>query len=82
MVRFAARDSFRTLDPPSPSGVEPPSYRPPKIVSRMRWTDQDGNTVRYTGQVNENMRPHGTGVATYEDGTVLPLIWDDGLPLQ
>ena len=39
-------------------------------VRGMEWTDLNGDSGRYTGQVNNDQLPHGKGVMRYDFGLI------------
>eukprot|EP00578_Thalassiosira_sp_NH16_P011777 CAMPEP_0181126750 /NCGR_PEP_ID=MMETSP1071-20121207/27809_1 /TAXON_ID=35127 /ORGANISM="Thalassiosira sp., Strain NH16" /LENGTH=458 /DNA_ID=CAMNT_0023212399 /DNA_START=115 /DNA_END=1491 /DNA_ORIENTATION=+ len=47
-------------------------------VRNLRTEDEDGKHGRYTGDVDDDHRPHGNGVMKYEDGTVYDGVWSEG----
>lgn len=58
------------------------SSRATTVVSRWPWTDHKGIHGAYTGQVNESMQPHGSGVFVYDEddktAVAKACTWRDG----
>ena len=52
------------------------------MASRISLTDHRGITGSYTGQVNDQMQPNGSGALVYDDGIAKNCIWKDGIPVQ
>jgi hypothetical protein len=56
-------------------------HRPPrnKKVNGLPWSDYNGQSGRYTGEVNEQYLPHGKGEMVYDKGFVSAGIWYNGV---
>jgi len=55
------------------------SSRKKKIrVKDMRYTDENGKEGRYSGDVNDDHQPHGSGKMKYKDGSVFNGVWSEG----
>ena len=65
----------RMAQPPPPP-VMPQLSR--KVVCGMHWTDPEGNSGSYTGEVNGLNIPDGMGSMRYLDGVVVEGMWNDG----
>ena len=62
-----------------PSTSSSRSSRKVKIrVKAMKYQDESGKEGRYTGDVNEDHRPHGQGKIKYQDGTAFEGVWSEG----
>ena len=48
-------------------------------VRGMEWTDLNGDTGRYTGQVNSDQLPHGKGIMRYAFGLIAEGDWINGV---
>lgn len=48
-------------------------------VRGMEWTDLNGDSGRYTGQVNNDQLPHGNGVMRYDFGLIAEGEWVNGV---
>lgn len=55
-----------------------PNNRRPKHVFEMPFTDQFGDFGFYTGEVDEDVRPHGHGKMKYENGVFYEGKWKNG----
>mmetsp|Transcript_20252 Transcript_20252/g.40915 ORF Transcript_20252/g.40915 Transcript_20252/m.40915 type:complete len:411 (+) Transcript_20252:334-1566(+) len=55
-----------------------PNNRRPKHVFDMPFTDQFGDFGFYTGEVDEDVRPHGHGKMKYENGVFCEGKWKNG----
>ncbi len=55
-----------------------PNNRRPKHVFDMPFTDQFGEFGFYTGEVDEDVRPHGQGKMKYENGVFYEGKWKNG----
>lgn len=47
-------------------------------VKDMRYTDENGKEGRYSGDVNDDHQPHGSGKMKYKDGSVFNGVWSEG----
>lgn len=56
-------------------------HRPPKTkkVNGLPWSDYNGQSGRYTGEVNDEYQPHGKGEMIYDRGVVSSGIWYKGV---
>lgn len=62
-----------------PSTTSSRSSRKVKIrVKAMKYQDESGKEGRYTGDVNQDHRPHGQGKIKYQDGTAFHGVWSEG----
>ena len=52
--------------------------RKTKKVKDFKTEDENGRAGSYTGEVNEDYRPHGQGVMKYDDGTSYDGLWNEG----
>eukprot|EP00804_Cyclotella_cryptica_P009638 CCRYP_011193-RB/>CCRYP_011193-RB protein AED:0.05 eAED:0.05 QI:315/1/1/1/0.5/0.2/5/3172/1307 len=50
-----------------------------KKVNGLPWSDYNGQSGRYTGEVNEEFLPHGLGEMVYDRGVVSSGIWYKGV---
>jgi len=67
----ASQDQEHVLVPdPKPKG---------KRVNGLPWSDYNGHSGRYTGEVNEQYLPHGTGEMVYDRGIVSTGVWYNGV---
>jgi hypothetical protein len=48
-------------------------------VRGMEWTDLNGDSGRYTGEVNSDKLPHGFGVMKYDFGLIAEGDWNNGI---
>ncbi|KAL3800116.1 hypothetical protein HJC23_001037 [Cyclotella cryptica] len=48
-------------------------------VRGMEWTDLNGDSGRYTGEVNSDKMPHGFGVMKYDFGLIAEGEWNNGV---
>ena len=48
-------------------------------VRGMEWTDLNGDSGRYTGEVNNDQLPHGSGVMRYDFGLIAEGEWTNGV---
>ena len=48
-------------------------------VRGMEWIDLNGDSGRYTGEVNANKLPHGFGVMKYDFGLIAEGDWNNGV---
>jgi len=48
-------------------------------VNCLLWSDYNGHSGRYTGEVNEKYLPHGRGEMMYDRGVIQTGIWYDGV---
>jgi len=48
-------------------------------VRGMEWTDLNGDSGRYTGQVNSDRLPHGEGIMKYSYGLIAEGEWTNGV---
>jgi hypothetical protein len=48
-------------------------------VRGMEWADLNGDTGRYTGEVNKNELPHGFGIMKYDFGLIAEGEWVNGV---
>ncbi|EED87704.1 predicted protein [Thalassiosira pseudonana CCMP1335] len=48
-------------------------------VRGMEWTDLNGDTGRYTGEVNSDKLPHGSGIMKYNFGLIAEGEWINGV---
>ena len=51
----------------------------PKKVNGLPWSDYNGQSGRYTGEVNDEYLPHGHGEMVYDRGVVSSGIWYKGV---
>lgn len=70
--------------PPDPSHDKSHALVPHKKPERKRvnglpWSDYNGQSGRYTGEVNEQYLPHGRGEMLYDRGVVCSGVWYDGV---
>lgn len=49
------------------------------LVRQMRWLDENGISGLYTGEVDAQFNPHGSGVFDYNEGTVTRGKWKHGI---
>jgi len=49
------------------------------FVRGMDWTDFNGHTGRYTGGINKDQLPHGTGIMKYDFGLIAQGDWVNGI---
>jgi hypothetical protein len=49
------------------------------FVRGQEWTDFNGHTGRYTGGVNNDQLPHGTGIMKYDFGLIAQGNWVNGI---
>lgn len=56
-------------------------HKPPKTkrVNGLPWSDYNGQSGRYTGEVNDEYQPHGRGEMVYDRGVVSSGIWYKGV---
>lgn len=47
-------------------------------VRNLKTEDDDGKAGKYSGDVDEDHRPHGNGVMKYKDGSVWEGVWSEG----
>lgn len=47
-------------------------------VKDMKFRDENGREGRYSGNVDEDHSPHGTGKMKYKDGSVFTGVWSEG----
>jgi hypothetical protein len=45
----------------------------------MEWIDLNGDSGRYTGEVNSDKQPHGFGVMKYDFGLIAEGDWNNGV---
>jgi len=45
----------------------------------MEWTDLNGDSGRYTGEVNDDQLPHGRGIMRYDFGLIAEGEWNNGV---
>jgi len=70
------------LDPsqdPSVLAIVPHTTKKPKRVNGLPWSDYNGHSGRYTGEVNEQYLPHGRGEMVYDRGSISSGIWYNGV---
>jgi len=76
------------LSPPKPDQSQDESFtlapRKTRISKRkpvngLPWSDYNGHSGRYTGEVNEQYLPHGRGEMVYDRGEITKGIWYDGV---
>ena len=48
-------------------------------VRGMEWTDLNGDSGRYTGEVNASELPHGHGIMKYDFGLIAEGVWNNGI---
>jgi hypothetical protein len=48
-------------------------------VRGMEWTDLNGDSGRYTGEINSDRMPHGFGVMKYDFGLIAEGEWNNGV---
>lgn len=48
-------------------------------VRGMEWTDLNGDSGRYTGEVNDDRLPHGRGIMKYSFGLIAEGDWSNGV---
>jgi hypothetical protein len=48
-------------------------------VRGMEWTDLNGDSGRYTGEINSSRLPHGFGVMKYDFGLIAEGDWNNGI---
>ena len=75
--------------PPPPSSEDPNvedslalvDFKKPKSkkVNGLPWSDYNGQSGRYTGEVNDQYLPHGHGEMVYDRGHVSSGIWYNGV---
>jgi hypothetical protein len=51
----------------------------PKKVNGLPWSDYNGDSGRYTGEVNEKFLPHGEGEMVYDRGVISAGVWFNGV---
>ena len=57
------------------------STQPCYIVENVFWQDEDGHEATYSGPLNAQKMPHGTGGRmVYEDGSVIEGDFQNGKP--
>ncbi|KAL7470330.1 hypothetical protein ACHAXS_010562 [Conticribra weissflogii] len=56
-------------------------YKKPKHkkVNGLPWSDYNGQSGRYTGEVNDQYLPHGKGEMVYDRGVVTAGVWYNGV---
>lgn len=56
-------------------------HKPPKTkrVNGLPWSDYNGQSGRYTGEINDEYQPHGRGEMVYDRGVVSSGIWYKGV---
>ena len=69
-----ADDVTVALDPHQP---QPKSMQ--KKVNGLPWSDYNGHSGRYTGEVNEQYLPHGQGEMVYDRGMKSTGLWYNGV---
>lgn len=47
-------------------------------VKNLKTEDENGKKGKYTGYVDENYRPNGSGVMKYDDETIYEGVWSEG----
>ena len=57
------------------------AYNPNEKVNvrGMEWTDLNGQSGRYTGEVNSEELPHGNGIMKYDFGLIAEGEWNNGI---
>lgn len=57
------------------------AYNPNEKVNvrGMQWTDLNGQSGRYTGEVNSEELPHGNGIMRYDFGLIAEGEWNNGV---
>jgi len=53
-----------------------------KVVKKMNYTDDDGEEGVYTGYVNSNYKPHGSGKMVYNNGKRFSGEWCEGTTIH
>ena len=48
-------------------------------VRGMEWTDLNGDSGRYTGEINSSKLPHGFGIMKYDFGLITEGDWNEGI---
>jgi len=51
----------------------------PKKVNGLPWSDYNGQSGRYTGEVNDQYLPHGKGEMVYDRGVITAGVWYNGV---
>jgi hypothetical protein len=74
-------DAITNYDPPYQESRAIVEHKPPrrKKVNGLPWSDYNGQSGRYTGEVNEQYLPHGRGEMVYDKGIVSAGIWYNGV---
>ena len=67
-----------TISPP-PENQTHDIKRKPKKVNGLPWSDYNGHSGRYTGEINEKYLPHGAGEMIYDRGVISSGIWFNGV---
>jgi len=67
-----------TISPP-PENQTHDIKRKPKKVNGLPWSDYNGQSGRYTGEINEKYLPHGAGEMIYDRGVISSGIWFNGV---
>jgi hypothetical protein len=67
-----------TISPP-PENQTHDIKRKPKKVNGLPWSDYNGHSGRYTGEINEKYLPHGSGEMIYDRGVISSGIWFNGV---
>ena len=65
--------------PPSSTAIVERRAPRPKKVNGLPWSDYNGQSGRYTGEVNDEYMPHGRGEMVYDRGVVSSGIWYKGV---
>ncbi len=89
------KDECEQVPAPLPLPPPPPSETPPQLpsidpvvpqqelntkrVNGLPWIDYNGDSGRYTGEVNDQFLPHGQGVMVYDRGSISAGIWYNGV---
>ncbi|KAK1734398.1 hypothetical protein QTG54_014905 [Skeletonema marinoi] len=74
-------DAVTNYDPSYQDSRAIVEHKPPrsKKVNGLPWSDYNGQSGRYTGEVNEQYLPHGRGEMVYDKGLVSAGIWYNGV---
>ena len=74
-------DAITNFDPSYQDSRAIVEHKPPrsKKVNGLPWSDYNGQSGRYTGEVNEKYLPHGRGEMVYDKGIVSAGIWYNGV---
>jgi len=69
----------QNIKSPPPENQTNDIKRKPKTVNGLPWSDYNGHSGRYTGEINEKYLPHGGGEMIYDRGVISSGIWFNGV---